>query len=67
MEGRKHLKFSDWDRPQGQYVDEFKEAFYENNMPPSSYLLLHPAARLTQAHRKQLFDGLEIIAASYHP
>ncbi len=67
MEGRQRLNFSDWNRPEGQYVDEFKEAFYEKNMPPSSYLLAHPAARLTQAQRQQLFDGLEKIAATYQP
>ena len=67
VEGRQRVNFSDWNRPEGQYVDEFKEAYFENNMPPANYLLLHPSARLSPAERKQLFDGLEIIAAKYHP
>ena len=67
MEGRQRLNFSDWNRPEGQYVDEFKEVYYEKNMPPASYLLLHPAARLSDAEWKQLFNGLETIAARYQP
>jgi hypothetical protein len=64
-EGRQRVNFSDWTRPQGQYTDEFKEAYDERNMPPASYLSLHPEARLTEAERKRLFDALQIIAASY--
>lgn len=67
MEGRQRLNFSDWNRPEGQYVDEFKEVFYEKNMPPSNYLLLHPEARLSDAEWKQLLAGLEAIAAKYQP
>ncbi len=67
QEGRQRLNFSDWNRPEGQYVDEFKEVYYERNMPPSNYLLLHPSARLTDAEWKQLFDGLETLAANYQP
>ncbi len=66
-EGRTRLNFSEWNRPQGQYVDEFKEAYYERNMPPASYLQLHSSARLSEAERKKLFDGLAIIAANYKP
>jgi hypothetical protein len=64
-EGRKRVNFSDWNRQQGQYVDEFSEAYYERNMPPANYLLLHPSARLTETERKQLFDALAILTASY--
>ncbi len=67
QEGRQRLNFSDWTRPEGQYVDEFKEVYYERNMPPANYLLLHPSAKLTEAEWKQLFDGLEILAANYKP
>lgn len=65
VEARRRLNFSDWNRPEGQYVMEFKEVYYERNMPPASYLLLHPAAKLRDAEWKQLYDGLEAIAASY--
>ncbi|HTP02713.1 MAG TPA: heme-binding domain-containing protein [Anaerolineales bacterium] len=66
-ERRRRLNFSDWNRSQGQYVDEFSEVYYERNMPPANYLLLHPAARLSEAEWKQFYDGLESIAAKYQP
>jgi hypothetical protein len=66
VEGRRRLNFSEWNRPEGQYVDEFSEVFYEKNMPPANYLLLHPNARLTDAEWKQLFNGLASIAANFH-
>ena len=34
------------------------ETVREREMPPRSYLLLHPAARLTDAEREQLARGL---------
>jgi hypothetical protein len=67
MEGRRRVNFSEWNRPEGQYVLEFREVFVEDNMPPANYLLLHPDARLTSAERQQLFNGLEKIAAQYQP
>src|SRR5512138_1860040 len=67
MEARRRLNFSEWNRPELQYVEEFKEVYYERNMPPANYLLLHPEARLTETEWKQLYDGLESIAAKYQP
>jgi hypothetical protein len=64
-EGRQHINFSDWNRPEHQHVDEFQEVYQENSMPPANYLLLHPEARLSQAERRQLFDELAKLAASY--
>lgn len=64
-EGRRRLNFSEWNRPEGQYVDEFVVVYDEKSMPPANYLLLHPSARLTDAERKQLFDALQVIAAQY--
>ncbi len=64
-EGRQHINFSDWYRPVPQHVDEFAKVYAKNSMPPASYLLLHPEARLTAQERKRLFDGLAVLAASY--
>src|SRR5512133_2698015 len=41
MEGRRRLNFSEWNRPQGQYLDELKVVYFEKSMPPANYLLLH--------------------------
>jgi hypothetical protein len=65
IEGRQHINFSDWNRPAHQHVDEFQEVFEKNSMPPASYLLLHPEARLDPEERKTLFDGLMKLAESY--
>ena len=66
-EGRQRVNFSEWNRPEGQYTDEFKEVYYERNMPPANYLLLHPQARLSESEWKQLYAGLDSIAAKYQP
>jgi hypothetical protein len=66
MEGRMHINFSDWNRPEEQHADEFQEVFEENSMPPVNYLLLHPEARLSPEEKQKLFDGLMILAESYH-
>ena len=65
-EGREHINFSDWNRPAHQHADEFQEVFEKNSMPPASYLLVHPTARLSPDERQQLFDGLMMLAEG-HP
>ena len=57
-EGRQVLNFSDWNRGNSE-ADEAAEAVREREMPPRSYLLLHPEARLTDAEREQLALGLD--------
>jgi len=64
-EGREHINFSDWNRPDHQHVDEFQEVFEENSMPPAPYLLLHPAARLSSEERQKLFEGLMKLAEDH--
>lgn len=56
-EGRGKLNFSMFDRPQEE-ADEAGEVVGEGEMPPLYYTLLHPEARLTDAERQQLADGL---------
>ncbi len=65
-EGRHHINFSDWNRPAPQHVDEFQKVYEQHSMPPLSYLLLHPDARLPEGERQQLFAGLAILTANYH-
>ncbi len=57
-EGRETLNFSEWNRPSDE-ADEAAETVREGEMPPRSYLLLHPEARLTDAEREQLARGLD--------
>jgi Haem-binding domain len=58
---RKRLDFSEWDRAQPS-VNEVVDAIESGSMPPLQYKLIHPAARLSQAERAQLEQGL---AATY--
>lgn len=39
-------------------ADEIIEALREGKMPPGNYLLLHPEARLSDAEKQQLIQGL---------
>lgn len=55
-EGRGELNFSEWNRSQD--ADEAAETVREGEMPPRSYLLTHPDARLTDAQLTELADGL---------
>lgn len=57
-EGRSVLNFSDWTRGNTD-ASEAAEAVREGEMPPRSYLLLHPEARLTETEREQLASGLD--------
>ncbi|MBL9017964.1 MAG: heme-binding domain-containing protein [Myxococcales bacterium] len=57
-EGRRVLNFSEWGRPQDE-ADEAAQEVREGEMPPRSYLILHPEARLTAAERDQLVRGLD--------
>ena len=56
-EGREALNFSEWDHPQKKANDSAKE-IQEREIPPSSYLLAHPPARLSQRERGSLIAGL---------
>lgn len=56
-EGRESMNFSEWDK---YYVDfdEIEEQVAEGSMPPWDYLLMHSSARLSDAEKQQLLDGL---------
>ena len=56
-EGREELNLSEWNRPQEE-AEESAETVREGSMPPRTYLLTHPEARLTDAELAALADGL---------
>jgi hypothetical protein len=39
-------------------LEEVREVIYENEMPPRYYTLMHPSARLTNAEKDRLAQGL---------
>jgi hypothetical protein len=55
--GRHALNFSELDLA-GEEVGEAAEAVAEGEMPPASYLVAHPDARLTALERDVLVRGL---------
>ena len=55
-EGREELNFAEWNRP--QEGEESAETVRDGSMPPRSYLLTHPDARLTETELAALADGL---------
>ena len=56
-EGRSALNFSEWHRPQKE-ADEAGEAVREGEMPMPIYQLMHAHARLSDADRQRLANGL---------
>jgi hypothetical protein len=68
-EGREHFNLSEWDmhpsEPGGEGAGEehqhgpevIKEVLESGEMPPKTYLLLHPEARLSTQELQQLIDG----------
>jgi hypothetical protein len=65
-EARQHLNFSEWDREQ-EHAEEAPEEVEEREMPLRSYLLVHPAARLTDGERAELVRGLEATLEAGEP
>lgn len=64
-EGRAELNFSEWgvarsgeDDEQGEGAEEAAEKVADGSMPPASYTLIHPTARLSPAEQQQLITGL---------
>jgi hypothetical protein len=57
-EGREHLNFSEFDRPQRHAVDAAHEV-EEGEMPLWYYRPLHPGARLDEEEKRELIRGLE--------
>ncbi len=60
LEGREHLNYSEWGRQRGEGSNpgEGAEAISEGKMPPGYYLFTHPNARLSDAEKQELIQGL---------
>ncbi|HEU0243458.1 MAG TPA: heme-binding domain-containing protein [Candidatus Limnocylindrales bacterium] len=57
-EGREKLNFSEWGTGE-QETEKLAEVVQDGEMPPWDYLLTHPEARLSDADRQALIDGLD--------
>jgi hypothetical protein len=53
-DGRAKLNFSDWSAASADQLEEIYDSIVKNKMPLSSYLLIHPEARLSKADRDAL-------------
>jgi len=58
-EGREHFNVSMWGKQEKNKGDEAVEELEEGDMPLKSYLLAHPEARLSDADKKLLIEGLK--------
>jgi hypothetical protein len=65
LDGRRELNFSEWGvarsdgrAPRDVKPDKIRREIASGSMPPRIFLLTHPEARLTDAEKQQLIDGL---------
>lgn len=56
--GREHLNFSEWNRADQASPAGIQRELENHKMPPSTYLLEHLEARLTNQEIQLLIDGL---------
>ncbi len=61
--GRRELNFSEWHRPYEE-AGEAAQTVIEGEMPPATYLPLHPSARLSPEEKRSLVDGLTATVGS---
>ena len=64
-EGRQELNFSEFQKPFKE-AREAGQTVRDQTMPPRSYLLVHPEARLSAAEREQLARGLDASVGGAH-
>jgi mono/diheme cytochrome c family protein len=58
VDGRRHLNFSEWDKPQRATFTDVEDNVTRGDMPIWNYVMLHPLAKLTPAETAALVDGL---------
>lgn len=56
--GRDEMNFSEWEQGEDK-TDDIAEVIREGEMPLPPYLLMHPTARLSDAEKEQLIQGLQ--------
>jgi len=59
VEGREHFNISMWGHQKKNKGKDAVEEVEEGEMPLKSYLLAHPEARLSDADKKALIEGLK--------
>lgn len=60
QEGRQEFNFSEWTtRKRLPSARKLNEEIAAGSMPPATFLLLHPEARLTDQEKQQLMRGFE--------
>lgn len=59
-EGRRELNFSEWQggTREGEKPAEIREQIEKGEMPPALYRMMHAEARLSDAEKRQLSEGL---------
>jgi mono/diheme cytochrome c family protein len=62
-EGRAHLNFSEFNKPQTHF-DDAPDEIRKQAMPPSMYTLMHSSANLSDAEFEELARGLQQTAAA---
>jgi mono/diheme cytochrome c family protein len=65
-DGRRRLNFSEWDQP-NEGERDIIDAISSGEMPLSPYPLMHPKAKLTEAQKQTLIDGLKQTLANDPP
>ena len=61
VRGRSRLNFSEWGvGRRGEGAREVGRQIQSGEMPPAIYLTMHPDAKLTDAEKQQLIQGLQI-------
>lgn len=58
LEGRDEFNLSRWDRDAGE-ADDAVESILDGSMPPLTYVLIHPSARLSDEEARVLVDAFE--------
>jgi mono/diheme cytochrome c family protein len=61
--GRSQMNFSEWNANRGINASFIEMVIKEGEMPPPQYLMMHPEARLTQAEKDQLVQGIQATLA----
>lgn len=62
---REYLNFSEWGtHPRHEEAEEIEEVIVKEEMPLPPYLLLHPEARLSEAEKTQLIEGMKATIAA---
>ena len=59
VEGREHFNVSDWGHQKKNEGEDAAEEVEEGEMPLTSYLLVHPEAKLSEDEKAQLIQGLK--------